>query len=111
MALDVEEIIALREYCHELRLRGSRIFLNVPPLLQRPEDVIPIRSPSCGWTRSYCGVTYDGNVTICGVAGADSALYVGNVMETPFDEIWLNAPRFQHLRSLGASDLKGICSR
>lgn len=111
MALGVEEIIALREYCREVRQRGSRVFLNVPPLLQFAEDIIPIRSPSCGWTRSYCGVTYDGNVTICGVAGADSTLYVGNVMETRFDEIWLHAPLFQRLRALGANDLKGICSR
>lgn len=111
MALDVEEIIALRQYCHEVRQKGSRVFLNVPPLLQYSDDVIPIRSPSCGWTRSYCGVTYDGNVTICGVAGSDSTLYVGNVMETPFDEIWIHAPLFQQLRALGASDLKGICSR
>jgi radical SAM protein with 4Fe4S-binding SPASM domain len=111
MALDIEEIIQLREYCHELRQLGSRVFLNVPPLLLHPDDVIPIRSPSCGWTRSYCGIAYDGFVTICGVAGADKTLQVGNVMEQPFDEIWLSAPLFKKLRSLEASDLKGICGR
>lgn len=82
MALSVEEIISLREYCHELRQRGSRVFLNVPSLLQYPEDIIPMRSPSCGWTRSYCGITYDGFVTICGVAGPDQTLHVGNIMNS-----------------------------
>ena len=111
LALNVQEIIALREFCHEMRQRGSKVFLNIPPLLQYPEDVIPIRSPSCGWTNSYCGITFDGYVTICGVAGADKTLYVGNIMEQPFDEIWLNAPLFKKLRSYTATDLKGICSR
>jgi radical SAM protein with 4Fe4S-binding SPASM domain len=111
LALDVEEILALREFCHELRSLGSKVFLNIPPLLQYPEDVIPIRSPSCGWTKSYCGVTYDGNVTICGVAGADETLHVGNIMNQSFDDIWLNAPLFQKLRSYSERDLKGICGR
>jgi radical SAM protein with 4Fe4S-binding SPASM domain len=107
----VEQILALREFCHELRQRGSKVFLNVPPLLQYAEDVIPIRSPSCGWTKSYCGVTYDGYVTICGVAGADETLHVGNIMEQPFDEIWLNAPLFRELRTLTSDDLRGVCRR
>ncbi|MDJ0643088.1 MAG: radical SAM protein [Erythrobacter sp.] len=111
LALDVEEILRLREFCHLLRQEGSRIFLNIPPLLLHAEDVLPIRSPSCGWTKSYCGVTYDGNVTICGVAGADESLYVGNVTETPFDELWRSAPLFQKLRSMDHDDLTGICGR
>lgn len=110
-ALDVDEIIRLREFCHELRKRGSKVFINLPPLLQYSEDIVPARSPSCGWTKSYCGVTYDGNVTICGVAGADKTLYQGNIMEKPFDEIWLSSPLFNQLRRLNESDLKGICSR
>ncbi len=110
-ALDVEEILRLRQFCHELRQQGSRVFLNIPPLLLHAEDVLPIRSPSCGWTKSYCGVTYDGNVTICGVAGADESLYVGNVTETPFDELWLTAPLFERLRSMDHHDLTGICGR
>jgi radical SAM protein with 4Fe4S-binding SPASM domain len=110
-ALDVEEILRLREFCHVLRQCGSRVFLNIPPLLLHAEDVLPIRSPSCGWTKSYCGVTYDGNVTICGVAGADESLYVGNVRETPFDELWLTAPLFQKLRAMDHNDLTGVCGR
>lgn len=109
-ALDVEQVLALREFCHEVRLLGSRVFINLPPLLQYPEDVLPMRSPSCGWTKSYCGVTHDGNVTICGVAGADETLYVGNIMAESFADIWLHAPLFNHLRSLSDSDLTGVCS-
>jgi radical SAM protein with 4Fe4S-binding SPASM domain len=110
-ALDVHQVLALREFCHEVRLLGSRVFINLPPLLQYPADIVPIRSPSCGWTKSYCGVTYDGNVTICGVAGADESLYVGNIMEQSFADIWLTAPLFNELRSLSHDDLTGICSR
>jgi AdoMet-dependent heme synthase len=110
-ALNVEQVLALREFCHEVRLSGSRVFINLPPLLQYPADVLPMRSPSCGWTKSYCGVTHDGHVTICGVAGADETLYVGNVMEQSFVNIWLHAPLFNHLRSLTAEDLTGVCSK
>ncbi len=105
------EVLALREYCHEVRKLGSRVFINLPPLLQYPEDIIPIRSPSCGWTKSYCGITYDGHVTICGVAGADESLYVGNILEESFVDIWRNAPLFNYLRKLSHKHLSGICSR
>jgi AdoMet-dependent heme synthase len=111
VALDITEVLALREYCHEVRLLGSRVFINLPPLLQYSEDVLPMRSPSCGWTKSYCGVTYDGNVTICGVAGADESLYVGNIMRESFADIWLNAPLFNQLRTLSHTHLTGVCSR
>lgn len=110
-ALDVVEILELRNFCHKLRKRGSKIFLNLPPLLLHPEDVVPIRSPSCGWTESYCGITHDGNVTICGVAGADETLHQGNIMENSFSDIWQNSELFNTLRSYKASDLKGICGR
>lgn len=110
-ALDVIDILELRSFCHELRDRGSKIFLNVPPLLLHPEDVIPIRSPACGWTESYCGITHDGNVTICGVAGADKTLHQGNIMEKSFADIWQNSELFKILRSYETSELKGICGR
>jgi radical SAM protein with 4Fe4S-binding SPASM domain len=110
-ALNVEEIQRLSAYCHEVRKLGSTVFVNLPPLLLASEDIIPIRSPACGWTNSYCGVTHDGYVTICGVAGADESLYVGNVLEESFADIWLNAPLFNHLRSLSHENLTGICSR
>lgn len=110
-ALDVVEILELRNFCNDLRKRGSKIFLNLPPLLLHPEDVIPIRAPACGWTESYCGITYDGNVTICGVAGADKSLHQGNIMEKSFVDIWQNSELFQTLRSYKTSELKGICGR
>lgn len=110
-ALDVVEILKLRIFCHELRKKGSKIFLNLPPLLLHPEDVIPIRSPACGWTESYCGITHDGNVTICGVAGADETLHQGNIMERSFADIWKNSELFKTLRSYKTSELKGICGR
>ncbi|MDO5632068.1 MAG: radical SAM protein [Paracoccus sp. (in: a-proteobacteria)] len=110
-ALDVTEILELRDFCHKVRKRGAKVFLNVPPLLLPPEDVIPIRSPACGWTESYCGITHDGHVTICGVAGADKTLHQGNIMERSFVDIWRNSPLFNSLRALGTGDLKGICGR
>jgi AdoMet-dependent heme synthase len=110
-ALDVDEILEIRVFCSELRRRGSKVFLNLPPLLLPAEDVIPARSPACGWTESYCGITHDGYVTICGVAGADKSLYQGNVMEQSFVEIWTNSPLFNELRSYKTSELKGICGR
>ena len=110
-ALDVAEILWLRSYCHRMRKLGERVFINLPPVLQFPEDVVPIRSPSCGWTKSYCGITNEGFVTICGVAGADERLYQGNIMSQSFATIWRESELFNHLRSLKASDLKGICGR
>jgi len=110
-ALDVAEILELRSYCHRVRKLGSRVFINLPPLLQFPEDVVPIRSPSCGWTKSYCGITNEGYVTICGVAGADERLYQGNVLEQSFAKIWRESKLFNRLRSLKVDDLKGICGR
>ncbi len=110
-ALDVDEILEIRAFCTELRRRGSKMFLNLPPLLLPAEDVIPARSPACGWTESYCGVTHDGYVTICGVAGADKSLHQGNVMERSFAEIWIESPLFNELRSYKTSELKGICGR
>jgi radical SAM protein with 4Fe4S-binding SPASM domain len=110
-ALEIAEIIQLRAFCSDLRKRGSRVFINLPPLLLPPEDVIPIRSPACGWTESYCGVTHDGNVTICGVAGADKSLHQGNVMEMSLKDIWRNSELFNELRSFQTSELKGICAR
>jgi radical SAM protein with 4Fe4S-binding SPASM domain len=111
LALGVEQISALRDYCHEVRLRGSQVFINLPPLLLDPSDIVPIRSPSCGWTKSYCGITHDGYVTICGVAGADKSLHVGNILEDSFADIWNDAPLFRKLRSLETSSLTGICAR
>lgn len=110
-ALDIIEILELRNFCHELRKKGSMIFLNLPPLLLHFEDVIPIRSPACGWTESYCGITHDGYVTICGVAGADKSLHQGNIMNDSFVNIWLNSELFNTLRSYKTSELKGICGR
>jgi AdoMet-dependent heme synthase len=110
-ALDVAEVLELRSYCHNMRKQGSRIFINLPPVLQFPEDVLPIRSPSCGWTKSYCGITNEGYVTICGVAGADERLYQGNILDQSFAKIWRESELFNHLRSLKANDLKGVCRR
>jgi radical SAM protein with 4Fe4S-binding SPASM domain len=110
-ALTVEDIVELRAFCHALRQQGSKVFLNLPPLLQFPEDVVPIRSPSCGWTKSYCGVTNEGYVTVCGVAGADQSLYQGNILQQSFADIWRNSELFNYLRSLRPDDLTGICGR
>lgn len=111
LALDPRQIIGLREFCHELRQRGSRVFLNLPPLLQYAEDVVPANGPSCGWAQALCGLTYDGYVTICGVAGAESRLRAGSIFEKGLDEIWLTAPLFHQLRSMAVQDLKGVCAR
>jgi len=110
-ALDVVEILELRTYCRRMRKLGKRVFINLPPILQFAEDVVPIRSPSCGWTKSYCGVTNEGYVTICGVAGGDERLYAGNIFEQSFATIWRESALFNYLRSLKSSDLKGICGR
>jgi hypothetical protein len=40
-ALRPDDILRLREYCHIMRAHGIRIFLNLPPLLQYLDEVIP----------------------------------------------------------------------
>ncbi|MFB5620766.1 MAG: SPASM domain-containing protein, partial [Nitrosopumilus sp.] len=110
-ALDVYQILALREYCNEIRKMGSKVFLNLPPILQYPEDIPPIRSPACGWTQSYCGVLHNGDVTICGVAGDCPELVAGNLYKDSFSKIWSESKLFTDLRQLKTSDLRGICGR
>lgn len=109
-ALSPEKLLELRDYCHVARKLGSDVFLNLPPLLQHPDDVLPIRSPACGWTKSYCGVLHNGDVAICGVAGDAEELVAGNLYEQSFSEIWSQSPLFNRLKSLNTQDLKGICS-
>ncbi len=109
-ALSPQKLLKLREYCHVARRFGADVFLNLPPLLLHPADVVPIRSPSCGWTKSYCGVLHTGDVTICGVAGDTPALIAGNLYEQSFADIWNQSPLFTRLRALRTRDLGGVCS-
>jgi radical SAM protein with 4Fe4S-binding SPASM domain len=107
--LTTEQIVNLINYCHEIRLRGSRVFLNLPPLLLPPEDIIPIGNPSCGWANGLCGVFPNGNVSICALAHEHPELMAGNIRNHSFKEIWLNSPLFNELRSLETQKLEGVC--
>lgn len=108
--LNIEQIVNLINYCHEVRLRGSFVFLNLPPLLLPTEDVIPIGYPSCGWANGLCGVLSNGDVSICTLAHEHSELMAGNIRESSFKEIWPNSKFFNELRRLKTQKLKGICS-
>ncbi len=110
-ALEPEEIFRLREYCHVMRQRGVRVFLNLPPLLQYLDEVIPSRGSACGWAVSFCGVLANGDVSICGVASDEPDLVAGNIREQRFRGIWASSPLFRQTRSLKVNDLQGICGR
>ncbi|MCB9898899.1 MAG: radical SAM protein [Planctomycetes bacterium] len=109
--LEPAEILLLREYCHVARRRAVPIFLNLPPLLQYVEEIIPGRGAACGWAVNFCGVLANGDVTICGVASSEPHLVAGNVLERPFREIWADAPLFRETRSFQVDALGGICGR
>jgi radical SAM protein with 4Fe4S-binding SPASM domain len=111
LALGPEEILRLREYCHIMRQHGVKIFLNLPPLLQYLEEIIPSRGEACGWARNFCGVLANGDVSICGVASDEPDLVAGNIKQQSFTEIWAKSPLFAHTRSLETKDLGGICGR
>jgi radical SAM protein with 4Fe4S-binding SPASM domain len=110
-ALEPEEIFRLREYCHTLRQKGIKIFLNLPPLLQYLDEIIPTRGAACGWAINFCGVLANGDVSICGVASDEPDLVAGNIKEKSFKEIWATSPLFRQTRSLNVRDLGGICGR
>lgn len=111
-SLSPQEILELREYCHILRKRaGMKIFVNLPPLLQYLDEIIPGRGAACGWAVNFCGILANGDVSICGVASDEPDLVAGNVKSQRFRDIWLNAPLFRYTRSLETEKLKGICGR
>ncbi|MDI3280757.1 MAG: putative heme d1 biosynthesis radical SAM protein NirJ2 [Bacillota bacterium] len=73
---------------------------------------IPMRfTRGCLAGTSYCVIIPNGDVNPCPYL----YLKVGNVRETPFDEIWREAPVFRQLRTLhfggrcGTCDYKEIC--
>ncbi len=111
-ALLTEEIMQLREYCHVLRKRaGLNIFVNLPPLLQYLDEIIPGRGVACGWAENFCGVLANGDVSICGVASDEPALVAGNVRQRRFRDIWQASPLFHYTRSLRTAELHGVCGR
>ena len=111
-ALSPEEIFPLREYCHGLRQQfGLKVFVNLPPLLQYLDEIIPGRGAACGWAVNFCGILANGDVSICGVASNEPDLVAGNILEDSFKEIWTNSPLFTQTRSFRIADLKGICRR
>ncbi len=110
LCLEPEEIFRIREYCHLLRKNfGVKVFLNLPPLLQYLDEIIPGRGAACGWAENFCGILANGDVSICGVASDEPDLVAGNVKEAPFREIWAEASLFKYTRSLKTKDIKGIC--
>jgi len=108
---DAEEILKIREYCHILRKSGINIFLNLPPLLQYVDEIIPSRGAACGWAENFCGVLANGDVTICGVASNEPQLVAGNILKERFKDIWQNAELFAETRDFDTCDLKGICGK
>ena len=111
LALDPREILRLREYCHLMRSQGIPIFLNLPPLLQYLDEIIPTRGAACGWAINFCGVLANGDVSICGVASDEPTLVAGNILDQPFRDIWTTSPLFRRTRNLHVEDLGGICGR
>ncbi len=110
LCLSPEEIFRIREYCHVMRKNfGVKVFLNLPPLLQYLDEIIPGRGTACGWAENFCGVLANGDVSICGVASDEPELVAGNVHEKRFKDIWATAALFKYTRSLKTKDLKGIC--
>lgn len=109
--LDLDQILRLREYCHQLRQDGIKIYLNLPPLLQYLGEIIPNRGTACGWATNFCGVLANGDVSICGVAIGEPALVAGNLHNQSFKEIWLHSDLFRHTRSLKVEEIRGVCGR
>lgn len=109
--LTTEDIFRLRDYCHILRKAGVNIFLNLPPLLQYIDEIIPSRGAACGWAKNFCGVLANGDITICGVAGNEPQLIAGNILRDRFRDVWNNAQLFTQTRAYDVRQLKGICGK
>lgn len=107
--LNVQEIQRLIQFVHGVRKLGSRVYLNLPPILLPPEDIVDAGGPSCGWARSMCGILHNGDVSICVLAHDYPELIVGNLKEEQFGSLWLKSALFKRLRTLKPTDLKGIC--
>jgi len=109
-ALDLNQVFRLREFCHVLREAANLdIFVNLPPLLQYLDEIIPTRGSACGWATAFCGILADGAVAICGVADGTPELIAGNLHEQSFKEIWEHSRLFSYTRSLRTQELKGVC--
>ena len=111
LLLQAKEILHLREYCKIMKSKGVKIYLNLPPLLQYGEDIIPTLGASCGWAVNFCGILANGDVSICGVAVDEPSLVAGNVRTQRFADIWNDAALFKKTRSFKAADLKGVCGK
>ncbi|MDH3998453.1 MAG: radical SAM protein [Desulfuromonadales bacterium] len=109
--LTPDEIFRLREFCHVLRQSGVKIYINLPPLLQYLNEIIPGRGAACGWAVNFCGVLSNGDVTVCGVAVDEPELIAGNIQEDSFTNIWHNSELFKRIREFNTKDIDGVCGR
>lgn len=107
--LNVQEIHRLIQFIHEVRKLGSRVYLNLPPILLPPEDIVELGGASCGWAHSMCGILDNGDVLTCALAHDYPELIVGNLKKEQFGNLWLKSELFEQLRTLKPTDLKGIC--
>ncbi len=76
------------------------------------------RNLGCDAGVTHCAINSDGYVTICGTVPTLKSLYVGNVLNRPFFDIWFNSEvlekvRKQRLENIGPPCItctqKGIC--
>lgn len=94
--LTLDEVItAYRQIARlsdELGIRAEVV--DAFPLCLLPEEVRQYAG-RCDWGFGTCAVFMDGSVSRCAVARRD----LGNILETPLTEIWINHPELKEFRA------------
>jgi radical SAM protein with 4Fe4S-binding SPASM domain len=81
------------DFIYQMRIRSTNF--NVADNIDKSNDIV------CGVCISSLGMVANGNIYSC--AGWQSCI-LGNILEQPLNEIWLNSPKVKYLRSLRKKD-------
>lgn len=106
--LQIEDIHEMIYKVNEYHKTNKKLIARMPPLLT-PSEFSPKINPGCGWTYFVCGVLYNGDVTVCGLASGCPELVGGNILTESFSKIWIESEVFTQLRNYSHKDITGIC--
>ena len=59
----------------------------------------------------YLGINANGDIAPCDGLFNHKEMIIGNIRETPLDELWQKSKLMKELRKIDPSDLKGVCRK
>jgi len=109
LALSSSELKALAERLVRLAERYPRRVATILPwsLVNPASAVVQIR---CRFTE-ILGVMPNGDVSVCGIGLGHPEAVLGNIRRSTLQEIWVDSPALERLRTATARDFKGVCGR